>query len=716
GYSAYIHSAAARRALRAKGGTWRLPSTSADLAPAGRPGSSAQYGFEFHWARDYHEVRQRLYQFGLADPVIAPGLTVPTNLPASICLRTLNGPPVLLAEHREATIISRIAGKGKNRYFFDIRFQHLGENLITARFRDRRELTLEFFVTQPLDTLIKKRAAFLVSHAQHRDPSKWYNGLFSEWDMKDQVLRSPDDLDGLPAYAVACDDPALGKAPYVAAKNVYYPVPREIAAVEYYIRHYVWGGLQQTDREPYPYGIYGIPNWHVLRNSPFNDKRGKAHLWRIYDYPHVILLYYRMYQVANRCPGLVHYLTKQGYLERAFGTAKAYFTLPLEIAQWSPYESGTYDEVIIPHLIRALYANGMAADADWLRAAWQRKCAYFINRKPYLFGSEYSFDTTGFESTEALARYACHHMAPRTGEGKAIAGACGSGSAVSRADAESFLRRQMRLNIACRGSIEPAYYWMGSDYRASGNASYTLSYMSQMGGWAVLDYGLNFARDPALYLRLGYASVLSSWALLNCGDASSNYGYWYPGKSNDGAASGGFEPRPWGVAWLGRKVMGRGPWWYSGEIDLGFGAALRAAATVVTDDPVFGLYAYGGAVTAVGGSLAVFPRDGLRCRLDILLSGRRVEMELRRDGFAAEKPVLFNRNLTRFTFQVENRSGGTHTSALRISGLPAGDYRVQLNGKRAAGFQARTGRTVAVEIPVTGAIASGSIRWVRGRV
>jgi len=57
---------------------------------------------------------------------------------------------------------------------------------------------LEFFVTEPLETLVKKRASFLVSHHQHRDPAKWYNGLFSEWDMKTKVLRSPDDKDGMP--------------------------------------------------------------------------------------------------------------------------------------------------------------------------------------------------------------------------------------------------------------------------------------------------------------------------------------------------------------------------------------------------------------------------------------------------------------------------------------------------------------------------------------
>ena len=40
------------------------------------------------------------------------------------------------------------------------------------------------------------------------------------------VLRGPENTDGYDhwwGYVLACDDPALCKAPYIAAKNVYYP-------------------------------------------------------------------------------------------------------------------------------------------------------------------------------------------------------------------------------------------------------------------------------------------------------------------------------------------------------------------------------------------------------------------------------------------------------------------------------------------------------------
>ena len=174
---------------------------------------------------------------------------------------------------------------------------------------------------------------------------------------------------------------------------------------------------------------------------------------------------------------------------------------------------------------------------------------------------------------------------------------------------------QLLLNVSDRGWLETTYYQLGSDYR--GNLTYLLSYMSQMGGWSILDYALHFAADPTDYLRLGYASSLSSWALVNSGTEESGYGYWFPGKANDGAAGGGFMPDPIGRAWIG-KEMTRGAWYYSAEEDVGYAGALRSNATIVADDPVFGELAYGGVLSRSGNSVRVLARDGLRARFHVI--------------------------------------------------------------------------------------------------
>ena len=198
-------------------------------------------------------------------------------------------------------------------------------------------------------------------------------------------------------------------------------------------------------------------------------------------------------------------------------------------------------------------------------------------------------------------------------------------------------------------------------------------------GWSVLDYALYYAKEPAEYLRLGYASYLSSWALVNSGTHESNYGYWYPGKENDGAAGGGFEPRAWATSWL-RKSHPRGSWSYGCEIDLGYCGALRTAATIVVDDPIFGRIAYGGRLVNTPAAIEVTPRDGLRQRLHVLLNNRRLHLILNRDGFAADSPIIFDDALREVRFTLENRSTETHSTMVELVGLSG---RIAVEGRPA---------------------------------
>lgn len=113
--------------------------------------------------------------------------------------------------------------------------------------------------------------------------------------------------------------------------------------------------------------------------------------------------------------------------------------------------------------------------------------------------------------------------------------------------------------------------------------------------------------------HIGYTSYLSSWCLVNAGPPDSNYGFWFPGRENDGAAGWQCMSAKCGSAWMGSSYPGgvrepHGPWHYDGEIDLGFGGALRMAATGLTDEPVFGWFAYGGTLSVKGETLSVIPR------------------------------------------------------------------------------------------------------------
>jgi hypothetical protein len=700
GYRVFMHSAVAGAVAQERGTKWRQLNTSAII----QPHATKHYGFRLQWAPDYQGVRDVLVGEGLVDTHVVPGMTVPRDLTARVALRSSSRIHSVSAEFPGETTI-RTLGRTGDAELYEVRFNRLGENRLTVSFGDNRRMYLEFFSTEPVETMIAKRAAFIAAH-QVRDPARWYNGLFAEWAMDSHAVLGPDNYDrikGWRIYEVTCDDPGLSKPAFLASKNAEHPVQAEVAALDDYIAHFVWGGLQRNTSEEYSFAVYGIPDWKQNRDSRDSGRNGRKHFWRIYDYPHVTLMYFSMYRVAKHCPTITTALPAIDYLRRAYGTAVAMFTIPYEIERWSAYQTGLYNELVIPDVIDALAAEGMTEQADRLRMHWERKVRAFIVDRPDLFRSEYAFDTTGFESTHALATYALAH-ADRLGEQRP---ANEKTPPLSRASSERFREQQMQANIFCRGWLEPAYYLHGSDIRGSGGNSYTLTYMSQMGGWAVLDYALHHATDYAPYLRLGYASSLSSWALLNSGTAESNYGYWYPGRENDGGAGGGFEPAPYGMTWL-EQPHHRGSWYYACEIDLGFCGALRCARTVLADDPIFGRTCFGGDWRRANGGMEVVPKDGVRRRFHALVAGQRLHLTLDHARFARASPLFLTESLDRVECQLERSDDRASSGRLTLRSSSGGTFSIRA-GDHTTRLVAKTDEDVHVDLPLDPTLTSVSI-------
>lgn len=527
-----------------EGAKLRIPPESVTL----EPGGVYRYQGKMLFAGDYGDCREKLVKHGQVVAESIPGYTVPRQQPVLLALRSDAQSLQIQAEDTEVEELGR---NGEYR-IFRLTFHPLGERTVRVNYHGKY-VQLYYFITQDVGTMIRKRADFIAGK-QIRDEDKWYNGLLAEYNNETGAVLSPDNYDkigGWRIYEVTCDAPGLSKPAFLSSVQTICPIQEQIDALDDYIEHFVWGGLQQTEDEPFPYGIYGIPDWHALRNSENMGNGGRTHLWRPYDYSHIALMYYNMYEVAAFAESVTTRLSAAEYLKRAYGTSRAMFTIPMELEGWSAYQTGFYNELVIPEIIRALRREGMELEARTLEGHWNRKSEYFVRECKDVFGSEYPFDTTGFESTHVLAVRGTelariHWKKPGYGEDftfdKAI----------------EFMENQTSCNVACRGLLEPAYFWYGSDYRGD-NMHYTLSYMTQMGGSSLLDYACYYAEDPHELLRLGYGSILGSWALLNCGDEESGYGYWFPGKEKDGCACGGFEPLYGGETWLNQPQK-CGPW------------------------------------------------------------------------------------------------------------------------------------------------------------
>jgi hypothetical protein len=368
------------------------------------------------------------------------------------------------------------------------------------------------------------------------------------------------------------------------------------------------------------------------------------------------------------------------------------FTIPKEVTDWSAYETGFYNEVVIPRIIEELDLVGKHDQAAQLRTHWEKKVTFFVSGGPNLFGSEYAFDSTGFESTQAIARYAIDHP---------------GASGITPEATAKFASTQIQANLFCRGVLEKAYYYYGSDYRGGAGDSFTLSYMSPMGGWGVLNHALYDGHEPEATIRLGYASLLSSWSLMNTGTMETGFGYWFPGEANDGGTGGGFEPAAYGMTWLGQPHH-RGPWYYSSETDLGYCGALRGAATIVADDLVFGRFCFGGEMRDEKASLHIIPRDGVRRRLHLRTARQRIDLELTGARFAKDKPIEWSIDQQRFLFALETESTASGEVQLLATNLPAHRYKITCS-QETSEFQTDGAKSLHLHVPAGSSMAQVEI-------
>lgn len=708
----YLHS---MNAVDRTNDSWRLPSTSKNVQPY----EHYMTGFNFTLTGNHEEVKTKIYDKHGVVVKVAPGMVVTPEFEVYCALQSKLPVVELVAEYPEEIQITSLGQKEGDKYIYKFRFSRLGENLITVHYGDDLICFLDFFVTEPLETLIKKRARFIVDKQQHRDSSKWYNGLYSLWDMEKSELLSPDHLGDLREEFMVggSDDPSNSKPVYVSEKNVIYPNKEEIASLEYYEENFVWGKLQRTDEEyPYPYGIYGSENWYQNRSGKYGGYEdggsGKGRMWRTFDYTTHFAIYYNLYRIAEDNTEMVSYLDADGYLERAYRTAMAYFEVPYNILmgkQWAfhgwtdwAYKQGNFHERYLLDIINALQQKGRLKDAAKLRREWEKKVTYMVYEDPWPFGSEMFVDRTAFESSYYVAEYAkLNPIKPEEqfwydkNRKKWYSYTSFDTSMIDR-----FMQNQLDGNLALRGLFEPGYANLGTAWSGQ---YVNLDYMTQMGGVALLDYAYRFSDRPDRYINYGYNSLLASWALMNTGTKKTDFGYWYRGEQNDGAVGWAFSPYQNSRTYMNYIKVGRAPWRFDGEIDHGLTGGIHGSGVYLLDDPDFGLIGYGGNVRMdKDGTVSIIPFDGVRRQVRIMTPVR-FSVELMQDGFRKDYPITL-RGTEELSFCIENRSDKPHNTTIRAEGMPEGKYTVMTDHKMITTFNIEAGNAhhpYYIEVPVT---------------
>jgi len=146
--------------------------------------------------------------------------------------------------------------------------------------------------------------------------------------------------------------------------------------------------------------------------------------------------------------------------------------------------------------------------------------------------------------------------------------------------------------------------------------------------------------------------------------------------------------------------MHRGAWYYSAEQNLGYCGAIRSAATILADDPIFGRFCYGGSWQQTAGTNQVVPLDGVRKRFHAMLNDSTLHLVLNGDRFTVSQPLALKDDLSLVGFQIESGNPNAHNEILRLTVSVSGQYTISNNHGLVTTLSLVAGQETQINLPV----------------
>ncbi len=567
-------------------------------------GQTLEIGFDFYWAQDDRDVERILDRAGLLVFRAHPGYVLPIDQP---CVLRVGGRAREAIESVQGDAGCRVIPRRERSAgrLFRVEFDTLGEHVVTVRYGGERWTNLLFNVLPDAREHLLTRARFIAEKQYFRQSGHRMDHAFMMWDAEDRklVIEAPD----VPWLVGGSDEGGLAEPLVLSTKNALAPEPSQIAVLEEYVDQFCFGVLQRKED-------YGIRNWVQHTGDLDAGWAGKTN--RSFNYPHVWNVYYFLYR-TGRLYGLTRVRTPEQYLEMAYRTARAYFTLPMH--KEHNITKGNMGEDTLTELIASLEAEGRAEWARELRGHMQRKIEYMTRLKnPYL--SELSFDTTGYAGAYCYRRL-----------GGDTAGA----------------QATLDVIVATRGR-QPGWPWYASDVRWGwGNSKFRcgdeicFNYMTGQNARPLLDAFECTGRQE--YLRLGNAALLAVWVLVEPDGTAHDFYGWEPARRR-------YDP-------------------WSSEMGHALFPSVHLSKAYVVDDEQLGLIGYGCRVEQEsGGVLAVTPLDAVRQRIWLGPLGLEVGVDR---GTMDE--VRFAADGRRIELRLQPALPGGHATCLRLTGKGVGE-------------------------------------------
>jgi hypothetical protein len=533
-----------------------------------KPGEEAVYGFRFVLAPSIKQIEQTLIAERRPVAVGVPGYVLPTDTTGRLFLHSAS--PVRSVACEPAQAVSVKADQRPTQHGwrgFTIRGMKTGRSRLTVTYADGLRQAIHTFVIPPETEQLRKLGEF---HAKRQ----WFTDPNDPFGRTDSFLPFNRETNAMVLqhshswFVGLSDEIGAGASVAMAMKNLAQPNAAEIALLEKYANHTLWGHVQNPDYSVRASLFYYDPKLHpgyyTIRGGW--DKARTETTWRSFNYPHVTAVYWALYRLARDHEGLVKTQPWSWYLDHAYRTIMA-------IKQFAPgyAEVGLMVGSVFPEVIRDLRREGWNDKADEVEAYMRQRESRWVKLR-YPFGSEMPWDSTGQEEIYTWCRYFGADDKARV----TVDAVLGYMPTVPNWAYNGAARRYFDAPV--NGNRWPHIIRTTNHYGPAINAI------------PVLD---DYRRSPDDFylLRVGYAGMDQVLANID----------------SEGFASYGFDCDP--------AILKFDP--YTADYGIAFYGYSRCAGAYAMKHPEFGWLGFGCEVTATGKTIRITPRDGIRKRMFI---------------------------------------------------------------------------------------------------
>jgi hypothetical protein len=630
----------AEREWKDAGAQWNTP-TSITLAP----GETRTIGVRLVQAPSIRGIENTLVQQARPVAVGVPGYVVPTDLDASLFLKSSQ--PVLKVESEPGGALTATTATAVNGWArYRVRGHGWGRARLSITYADNSVQTVQYFITKPLEQAMAGLGRFSTT-------KQWFDDKADPFHRAPAILTYDREADRIvtqePRVWIAGMSDEGGGGAWVAAmmKQLDNPDAEEVAKLERLVNETVVGKLQVASGpkagavrkslfyyEPAEHpGYYdAAKNW---KNWTAWNKEQSGDLGRSYNYPHVAIGHWVLYRLARNHTGLVKTQNWRWYLEHAYQTTVAMMRDAPYYAQFGQMEGDVFVDIL-----KDLKREGLTSEAAEMERLMKGRADHW-KTLPYPFGSEMAWDSTGQPEVYAWMRYFGYQP---------------------QADAT-------REVILAYDPTIPHWGYNGNARRY----------------WDFL-YG---GKLPRIERQIHhYGSTLNAVPLFDAFRANPSdshllrvaYGGLLGGVTNidqQGFSSAAFHSYPDKMEWDA----------YTGDYGMGFFGHAYATGTYLVNDPTFGWLAYGANLTQQGDTLHVEPKDSARTRLFVAPAGLWLTLEAGKIEAADYDTASGQVTLTlsakdRFTpvarLVAETTVAGARPYALEGATLERGAYRIAL--------------------------------------